>query len=141
MKKVVNAFSFVTLQLLVFAVVASCDSHPSQNDTSTENNTFLQVAEFAIPRQISPEKQLSFALSSTDSAEKVAALQAIEILFPRNRFYIGLAELELAYLQLGSDYRLATEKQRRTALKHYESIATRFSDLPDISAKASIPSK
>jgi len=85
----------------------------------------------------SPEEQLRHARAwFSDPLQKRAALEVLIDSFPDAGKVRAEAELELAYLTLGSDYRFATPAQCRAAISQYKQILSDFSDLPFICAKA-----
>jgi len=92
---------------------------------------------FQVPLFPSPEEQLTFTHSSFSSLdEKKAALEAVAAFFPDAAEQRGEAALDLAYLQMGSDYRQATVEQYRNAMAGYENIIEVYHQIPAICAKA-----
>ena len=84
-----------------------------------------------------PEEQLRHALVwFPDPHEKKASLEVLIDTFPDARNVCAEAELELAYMALGPDYRIASPAQCQTAIDKYKKILTEFPDLPDICAEA-----
>jgi len=57
-------------------------------------------------------------------------------LYPENKRYCGLAALDLAYLQLGDDYRFAYDEAYFNALDAYATILAEYTEFPEIIAKA-----
>lgn len=83
------------------------------------------------------EEQLRYARGSfSDPQEKRLALQVLLERYPESRVIRGQAELELAYLALGHDYRLADPSACRQALECYAQVIGTYEDLPSICAKA-----
>jgi hypothetical protein len=83
------------------------------------------------------EEQLRYARGwFSDPQEKRLALQVILEQYPKSRVILGQAELELAYLALGRDYRLADPAACRQALESYARVINRYEDIPSICAKA-----
>jgi hypothetical protein len=136
MTRAINTLSLLLSLLLLVSTFTGCERSPPTEDSAAEKIPVASIPGLTAPAPDSPEKLLSYAHSATSDAEKKTALQAMRILFPASRTSIGLAELELAYLQLGPDYRVATRQQCELAVLQYESIAAEFSDIPEISLKA-----
>lgn len=92
---------------------------------------------FTFPLFATATEQLSYAKSLVvNPLEKSAALNLVIEHFPQDRRYQGEARLELAYLHLGRDFRLADQQACQRALSAYEEIAREFAELPAIRAKA-----
>lgn len=84
-----------------------------------------------------PEEQLRYAKRwFYDLKEKRAVLEALIENFHDARRVRAEAELELAYLALGTDYRFANPRECRLAIGHYKEVLESYEDLPDIRAKA-----
>lgn len=102
----------------------------SNPKTVVRNGYTIEIFETA-------QDQLRYARAwFSDPLEKQAALEVLIAQYPQPADVRAEAELELAYLALGGDYRFAGERACRNALRQYERIAAQFSDLPDIAAKA-----
>jgi tetratricopeptide (TPR) repeat protein len=85
----------------------------------------------------SPEQQLQYALTwFNDPNEKRAALELLIEHFPEAKTICAEADLELAYLILGVDYRFANSTACLHAIEKYQRIVSRYTDLPWICAKA-----
>lgn len=92
---------------------------------------------FTIEILDTPEAQLRSALARfSDPREKNASLEVVIEQFPHAREVRAAAEMELAYLTLGSDYRFATPAQCRKAIQAYRRILMDHADLPAVCAKA-----
>ncbi len=92
---------------------------------------------FSVPVFPSADEQLNYARSWFEEiGEKKAALSAVNRLYPDARTQWGEASLDLAYLELGNDYRLADRQACLNALKRYRNIITNFASLPQIGVKA-----
>lgn len=90
-----------------------------------------------VPVFATAEEQLSYARSTFDEAEeKAAALKAVERIHPSAREQAAMAALELAFLALGDDYRLADKNQYLLARNNYLGVLEKYPDLPAIAAKA-----
>ncbi len=123
--------------LLLCLLMAGCGGEARQPVAETEAATTTNVAGFAIPLFPTATEQLNYAKSlSANPLERSAALNLIIGRFPDDRQELGETRLELAYLHLGSDFRLAGEQAYHRALTAYEAVARQFSDLPAIRAKA-----
>ena len=71
-----------------------------------------------------------------DYKEKQAALEMLIERFPEAKTVRAEAELELAYLALGVDYRFVDSTACRRAIEKYQRIAAQYAELPLICAKA-----
>ncbi len=127
----------VLISLLVMLPLAGCNMQPPDAREPTDAPVAITVSGFSVPVFATADEQLSYAKSlSANPREKSAALNLVIGRFPNDRRHIGETRLELAYLFLGSDYRLADVRACERALAAYEAIAGEFSDLPAIRAKA-----
>lgn len=91
---------------------------------------------YDIPQFQTAKAHLDYAGSLvSDSRHKAAVLKFLLSRFPESRKETGRAAMELAYLGLGDDYRLAGRKECENALAAYEKIMTLYSDFPEICAK------
>lgn len=92
---------------------------------------------YQIPIFATADEQLGYARSTfTETEEKSAALKAVARLHPAAREQAAMAALELAFLALGDDYRLADKDQYRLAGCGYQAVLEHYADLPAIAAKA-----
>jgi tetratricopeptide (TPR) repeat protein len=126
--------------LIVFCtVMIQCRGRDGYDDTpATRVLRTITHAGYTIELFSTAKAQLHYALGRFfDQNEKKAALEVVIDAFPNARNVHAEAELELAYLALGRDYRYASLVQCRTAVSKYEAILSEFSDLPVICAKAS----
>ena len=123
--------------LLPVVLLAGCPNPPTEPAESSVEAALTSVAGYAIPVFDSPAAQLNYAKSLfADPLEKKAALKLMFSRFPNDRRHLGEARLELAYLDLGADFRLADTDACARALAAYESIAREFADLPAVRSKA-----
>ena len=84
-----------------------------------------------------PEEQLRYARGwLADPAEKRAALTVLLDHFDEPVAIRAQAELELAYLELGSDYRTAGRKACEKAIAQYNRIIKYYTGHPSVCAKA-----
>jgi hypothetical protein len=128
------------LPLLFFFVLlplAACQTSPVTEHTDDDASRSLLSDGYRVPIFATAEEQLTYARSSFDETpEKSAALKALGTIHPQDRHHAALAALELAFLELGDDYRLANANQCSLAKKHYLALLEHYSDLPAIAAKA-----
>ena len=97
----------------------------------------IQMDGISIPVFQSAGEQYHYAKSlSGRPLEKAAALKVLTRRFPEDRTKTGHARLELAYLKLGSDFRLAKTSDCRAALREYEKIVREYEGLSSICVKA-----
>jgi len=126
------------LSLLLCGLLCSCrrDTPPPATAPQTVQAT-RQVDGVDIPLMSTPAEQLLFARSNlNDPAVKIAAFKAVAVFHPTASHEQKLAALELAYLQMGEDYRRASPEQCGKALAGYRQIFETYQDNPDIAAKA-----
>lgn len=131
---------FYLLLLWSIFLLTSCDSsgHNPSGMAQEEVAATIEIIDgFDIPLFNTGAKQLNYARAHFDTdKEKLAALRAVSLLFPEATKETGVAALEIAYLQLGSDYRAADKAQCQLALSLYNEISVEFDKFPEISAKA-----
>lgn len=85
----------------------------------------------------SPEEQLRNSMAwFSDPKEKIASLQVLIDRVPASRLIRAEAQLELAYLALGSDYRFTSREESAVAISKYQAIIEKYSDIPSVCAKA-----
>ncbi len=123
--------------LLVLCLLAACQSGSGPEQGTDRQQHFLVIDTFPIPVLATPEDQLAYARATFEEIEeKSAALQAIRVMHPIARLHAATAELELAYLELGADYRLADAHKSALATRKYRAILREYSDFPGIAAKS-----
>ena len=138
----IKAFSpFVTRSLILcFACIlftCSCSSSEEKRQARDKKIAHIEINGFKVPRLGSASEQFFFAkVSDTHLSKQIALYNAVSILFPKERMQSVDAELEIAYLQLGKDYRLSSLKERKDAAENYLQIATSYHDIPGGAAKA-----
>jgi hypothetical protein len=134
----IRAYRVGVILLAVWLMVSGCRSEV--NDASVPEppgKPFVEVSGYTIPLFAKAAAQLDYARSLfADAMEKKATLDLVISRFPKDRQEQAEARLELAYLLLGPDFRLADQNTCESALRAYESIAREFADLPAIRAKA-----
>lgn len=134
-----NRALILSLVICMSFFLAGCDS---QKSSSLDHESSIPYPEeiidgYKIPHLTDGSAQLTFANSYFDNQEeKLAALRAVSLFYPEATFQSGLAALEIAYLQLGADYRVATKQQCYLAISLFNEITVQFKELPAISAKA-----
>jgi len=123
--------------MLVCLALAGCTAEAPDTGTPVQAPAAAAVDGFRIPVFATAAEQLNYTKSlSANPHEKEAALKLMAGRFPHDRSQLGEARLELAYLHLGDDFRLADQSVCTDALVAYEAVAREFSDLPAIRAKA-----
>jgi hypothetical protein len=128
---------FVVLALLLFLPFSGCKDLPPEQQNSTVKQGSVVIDEIAIPILPSSEEQFNYTRSwFAEKQVKRAALKAYIQLYPDNKKYSGLAALDLAYLQLGDDYRFAYDEAYFNALDSYNGILADYANFPEIMAKA-----
>ncbi len=126
----------VTIVLLILLLLAACRSSQVAEKPIEHASHSIVVDTIRIPILSTPKEQLAYARSTfAENTEKVAALKAIKLLHPTERQLVGIAAMELAYLQLGDDYRLAGKHQLNLTTQSYLQILADYSDIPNIAAK------
>ena len=81
-------------------------------------------------------QQLTWTLSLQREPDRQAAgLRYILHRFKNNRLVCGRADLELAYLALGPDYRQASPSRCQQALALFGKVVRRYGDLPPVAAR------
>jgi tetratricopeptide (TPR) repeat protein len=128
---------FLTLLLGIALLVTGCSPPPPAEQTTDSRHPFREIDHRSIPELPTAAEQLSYALSRfTDLTEQRAALKAVATLHPKDRRATGLAALELAYLELGEDYRLAGPEQKERARQYYQRILSEYPELAEVAARA-----
>ena len=123
--------------LLFLILINACQTPGTSEKEGADPYDYMVIEEIHIPILTTPEEQLAYARSTFDTIEeKTAALKAVSAIHPTARLDSGMAALELAYLQLGDDYRLANDRQCSLAEDQFLAILDEFIDLPEIAAKA-----
>lgn len=128
--------------LLVICIIlaiftCSCNSQEEEHHSQQNITKLIVIDGFNIPRLASAGEQFSFAAASAASLGHQRALfKSVVQFFPEDRIVIGHAELEIAYLELGSDYRNSLPDQQMNAASNYLQIAVEYQDVPEIAAKA-----
>ncbi|NOX33240.1 MAG: tetratricopeptide repeat protein [Deltaproteobacteria bacterium] len=92
---------------------------------------------FKIPKFPTARGQLNYAKSGFPSSEeKKAAFKIMFQIFPEARVECGNAALNLAYMNLGYDYRFAKKLDYYNAIKAYHDVIKNFKEYPVILVKA-----
>jgi len=128
---------FLTLLLGLALLVTGCSPPPAEEQITGSDHPFREIDQRAIPELPTAAEQLAYALSRfTDLTEQRAALKAVATLHPKDRRATGLAALELAYLELGEDYRLAGPEHIERARQYYQRILSAYPELAEVAARA-----
>jgi hypothetical protein len=136
------AFAFPLLSILalliIFPFLNACREETHHDSFREEKEPVLiRCNEFLIPLFDTPTEQFDYAVSLfQDRQRQKAALTILINHFPEAKTIKGEAELELAYMMLGNDFRLAEEKDCRRAITRYQRILSEYADIPSICAKA-----
>ena len=110
---------------------------PREPAPRTDNTKKAEVNGFTIPVYSSAAEQLVYAQSRINNLrEKETALRLVLDRFPQDRYACTQARLNLAYLTLGADYRLADPAMCREALARYRQIIRTYDDLSGVCAHA-----
>jgi hypothetical protein len=129
-------FSFPAI-LITLLLMTSCRSSLVEREGPADTSDYQVIDSVHVPVLATPAEQLAYARSTFEIAgEKAAALKAVKVIHPMARLHAGIAALELAYLRLGDDYRLADARQAGLAEGEFLAILAEFADLPEIAAKA-----
>jgi len=123
--------------ICILTLLAGCAEQSGEPEGTHRAVQRADYNGFSIPLFSTATAQFNYAKSLLANPEvKAAALRVLIERFPENRREMGEARLELAYMQLGDDFRLADHAACRRALKDYAAIAGEFSDLPAVFTKA-----
>jgi len=114
-----------------------CGSEPAFLPIPRAELPTISFNGFDIPKFPTAQGQLNFAKSwFSDTRGKKAALLIVSELFPRARLQCGNADLALAYMNLGEDYRFASRSDFLKAITDYRKLLDKYRDQPRILAKA-----
>ncbi len=129
--------SLLILLTMVAVAFSGCRDQPAEFQSTEETQDSVVIDGIIIPILPSSEEQFNYTHSwfAGKQVER-AALQAYIQLYPENKRNCGLAALDLAYLELGEDYRFASDEAYYRALEAYNLILTEYTDFPEIMAKA-----
>ncbi len=123
--------------IMVISLFSGCKDTSSQSDEHKGGVERVNYDNFSIPIFETASEQLNYARSLFFSPnEKSAALKVLIDRFPEDREKRGEARLELAYMNLGNDFRLADRAACERTLRAYESIAGEYADIPAVFTKA-----
>jgi hypothetical protein len=125
------------LAVVLLLVLPGCKETSSPLTTNRKPLPVVLIDGFRVPVFPTVEEQFNYTRSWFESPEeKKASLIAIGRFFTQAREQQGEAALDLSFLELGQDYRLATAKECLEALSRYRKILQKFHDLPTVCAKA-----
>ncbi len=131
------AFGLGILLITALLFGGGCGQQPAQPGDDPNRIRSVTFEDYTLPVFETADKQLNYAKSLFPRhQEQATALRYVIQRFPDNRAKIGEAKLEMAYLHLGSDFRLAPRSACLQALEAYKSVIQQFSDIPPVSAKA-----
>ena len=121
----------------ICVLLLGCNERPPDSSVAREDPKFIEINDFQVPVFFTPAEQINYTRSwFARIQEKRAAHEAFIVLYPKEKRYCGLASLDLAYLQLGGDYRFALESSSFAAIKNYKAILEGYSEFADIVVKA-----
>ncbi|RTZ99803.1 MAG: hypothetical protein DSY90_00465 [Deltaproteobacteria bacterium] len=127
--------TIVTLWLLLF--FSGCQPDDPRSIEPAPRSITTEFNGFTIPVYPTATEQLAYAKSRfANTKEKEAALKLVLKRFPQDMNASALARLDLAYLALGADYRLADQTACRRALAQYHQITRTYAGLKGVCAKA-----
>ncbi len=123
--------------LFLVLSLQSCGSEPAFLPIPRAELPTISFNGFDLPKFPTAQGQLNFAKSwFEDGNEKKAALLIVSKLFPRARLQCGNADLALAYMNLGEDYRFASRSDFLKAITDYRKLLDQYRNQPGILAKA-----
>ena len=136
-RRLVCEYRNVLMCFLLFCLLVGCNDSSIQQYSSAESQEFIEIDEINVPVFSTAEEQLNYTRSwFAETQEKRSALRAFRRLYPEEKKSSGVAALELAYLQLGNDFRFALEHDCFAAIKDYREILVEYQEFDEISAKA-----
>ncbi len=116
---------------------SACKNNESDQSSLTPTRATLQINDVQVPIFPTAKEQLNYTHSwFARLTEKRVALQAFISLYPQEKRLCGLAALDLAYLELGGDYRFALQHDGFAAIKAFTAILNDYGEFPEIAAKA-----
>jgi hypothetical protein len=125
------------LAIVLLLILPGCKETSSPQITNRKPFPMILVDGFQIPVFPTAEEQFNYTRSWFESPEeKRASLIAITRIFTQAREQQGEAALDLSFLELGQDYRLATATDCLKVITRYRQILQEFQELPTICAKA-----
>lgn len=125
--------------LIAYALLDAQGDKRSNNTCSSSRSARKTVSHHSHDIEIfdSAEAQYRYARAFYfDPKKKQAALEVLVEFYPVAKSILAEAELELAYMTLGADYRFANRTACLSAIEKYRRIADEFSELPAVGAKA-----
>ena len=129
----------IVMVIIAWSVVLIQCTQPPVDDTKNTTAAVQTVTRDGYTFELfaTPEQQLQYSRTwLTAPDEKRVALELLIERFPDAKTIRADAELELAYLALGADYRFADSAACQRALEKYQRIASQYEDLPSVCAKA-----
>jgi len=135
--RISSLISVILFSCLISVLLVACNERPPDSPESIVESSIIEINDYQVPIFSTPKEQFNYTRSwFARMQEKEASLQAFIKIYPQEKRFCGLASLDLAYLQLGSDYRYSDESSSFAAIKDYKAIIKSFSEYPDIAAKA-----
>ncbi len=125
--------------LIAYALLEAPGDKRSNNIYSSSRSVRKTVLRNGYDIEIfdSAEAQWRYARACYfDPKKKQAALEVLVEFYPTAKLIRAEAELELAYMTLGADYRFANRIACLSAIEKYRRITDEFSELPAVEAKA-----
>ncbi len=124
--------------LCVFSfLLGGCSEEPVSSFLVESELSHVNFKGFTIPKFPTAQGQLNYAKSGfVDSDKKKAALQIVSSLFPESKLQCGNADLTLAYMNLGIDYRFADLNDYNRSIAAYTKVIEEYSQHPQILVKA-----
>jgi len=117
--------------------LSGCGSEVAEEKASSADQSFVQINNISVPVFTTAYEQLNYTRAwFADVPQKRAALEAFIQIYPEERKYRAIAALDLAYLELGKDYRFTYEYSGVRAVLSYLAIIEEYSEYPEILAKA-----
>ncbi|WP_299979651.1 hypothetical protein [Desulfobacula sp.] len=134
-----KTLAIIIILLLFLAALASdcCSDKPTSLSLPKSDPPIISFQGFKIPQFPTARGQLNYAKSVfPDPEEKKAALKILFNFFPEAKLQCGNAALNLAYMNLGYDYRFAARQAYYNAIKDYRDVIKNFKGYPQILVKA-----
>lgn len=130
--------AFMILLIVSGALLVQCFQPPTDTpeDTTISKQSITRDG-YIIELFATPEQQLQYTRKwYCDPGGKRTALELLIKRFPEAKSIRAEAELDLAYLTLGEDYRFADQAACLRAVKKYQKITSQYAGLLSVCAKA-----
>lgn len=130
-------YLYIIVILFFFLPLLGCGGNSTDSAENGGGQAFVEINSIQVPIFSSAGEQLNYTRSwFSESNTKRAALEAFIQLYPEEEKFCGIASLDLAYLQLGPDYRFSQKYEAFAAIKEFKKITSVYSDYNAIMAKA-----